>query len=236
MNLLEILSAGAPATIDAVVSTLEAIDAALPETDGLAWFNRFYLRVTRAVRDRIAAAEFANPAWMAKLDVVFAGYYCTALVEWERGGQPPGCWRALLSQRGECAIARIQFALAGVNAHINHDLPLALLDTFEATGVDPQQGGLPYTDYTSLNATLAAQIAAATAEWMVRLPGDALPEANRLADTLAAWSLTAAREAAWTNAELLWGIRDLPLVAGRYLDVIDGLASVAGKALLVPVP
>lgn len=221
---------------DEAVAGIQAIGATLPGDDGLTWFNRLYLRMTMAVRDRIAAGRFANPPWMAKLDAASARHYFDALQAWERGDRPPGCWRALFSRRSQRAVARIQFALAGLNAHINYDLPLALLETFEATGIEPHSAGVQYGDYISLNSTLSPLAEAAIDEWQVRLPGGPLPGASHLRETLDAWSLTAAREAAWTNAELLWGVRDVPLVGGRYLEVIDGLASVVGKALLVAAP
>jgi hypothetical protein len=236
MKELEGILARTPQTVDEVISVLEEIEAALPDSDGLSWFNRLYLRVTCAVRDRISAAEFANPSWMGKLDVVFARRYFDALVAFERGARAPGCWRALLSRREDTAVARIQFALAGVNAHINHDLCQALVDTFALDELEPERMAVAYSDYTALNMTLTAMIESVRQEWKVRLLGDPLPAVSHLENTLAAWSLVAAREAAWTNAELLWDVRDFPLAAGRYLDVLDGLSAVAGKALLVPVP
>ncbi len=227
---------GALNSIQDVVDLLRQVDRDLPDTDGLKWFNRLYLEVTEAVAARIAAAAFANPVWMERLDVLFARRYMAAVEAWQQGRPVPRCWRALLDRRHECAIARVQFAIAGVNAHINHDLPMAVVETFEATGTSPETGGIQYHDFTAVNATLAELVDRARREMMVRLPGDDLPPVSHLPDTLAAWSVTAAREAAWTNAELLWDVRDAPLMAGRYLDVIDGLAAVAGKALLVPVP
>ena len=70
----------------------------------------------------------------------------------------------------------------------------------------------------------------------MRLLGDALPPVSRLEDTLAAWSVFSAREAAWNNAELLWHLADAPLLSGTLLDTLDGLTALAGKTLLVPVP
>jgi hypothetical protein len=226
-----------PQTLDEVVAALTGIDALLPDGDGLKWFNRLYLQVTEAVRERVASPTgFTNPPWMALLDVEFARLYLQA-IEFSLTGRPaPGCWQALFARRGNTSIARIQFALAGMNAHINHDLPVALIETLQRTGLAPQTAGIQYGDYCSLNATLEALTGAARTELAVRLPGDALPPVSHLEDTLAAWSLVAAREAAWTNAELLWDTRDVPLISGRYLDVIDGLATVVGKALLVPCP
>ena len=225
-----------PATIAEVIEVLRQIDASLADQDGLKWFNHLYLTVTEAVAQAAAAGRFKNTVWMEKLDVQFAGYYFSAVEAWRSGQPVPGCWRALLDRRNDAAIARVQFALAGVNAHINHDLPLALVETFEATGTAPPTATVEYTDYTSLNATLESLIDEERKQLLVRLSGELLPEVTHLGDTLAAWSLTAAREAAWTNSELLWDVREIPLISGRYLHVIDGLATVVGKNLLVPVP
>ena len=67
------------------------------------------------------------------------------------------------------------------------------------------------------------------------LLGDELPPVSALDDTLAAWSVAAAREAAWNNAELIWHLSDAPLISSAFLGTLDGLTAVASKALLVPV-
>jgi hypothetical protein len=69
----------------------------------------------------------------------------------------------------------------------------------------------------------------------VRLLGDALPPVSHLEDTIAAWSVSSAREAAWNNAELLWHLQAEPLLSATFMDTIDGFTTVAGKALLAPV-
>jgi hypothetical protein len=123
-----------------------------------------------------------------------------------------------------------------MNAHINHDLPQAIIATSKATGVVPQHGTPQYNDYTALNTTLDSLIEAAKKTLHVRLLGDALPPVSALDNTLAAWSVSAAREAAWNNAELLWHLADAPLIAAAFLDTLDGLTAVASKTLLVPIP
>jgi hypothetical protein len=55
-----------------------------------------------------------------------------------------------------------------------------------------------------------------------------------LEDLVAAWDLGAAREMAWNNAEGLW--QDSAFAATIRMETIDGLTTVIGKALLVPVP
>ncbi len=132
-------------------------------------------------------------------------------------------------------MARIQFALAGINAHINHDLPAAIVANCQVTDTIPQHGGTQYNDYTGLNATLDSLIQTAKKELHVRLLGDPLPPVTHLENTLAAWSVTAARESAWNNAEILWHLQPAPGLSASFMNSLDGLASLASNVLLVPV-
>jgi hypothetical protein len=221
----------APQSVDDVIGTMQTIDAICSDGDGLKWFNWLYLGVTRAVGTRVAAGGFRDAAEMAALDVQFAGLYFGALRCALSGGRAPRCWRVLFERRNWTALARVQCALAGVNAHINHDLPIALV----RTGVAPVHGDAHYGDYTALNATLSEQIDRAKVELHVRLLGDLLPPLSKLEDTIAAFSVTAAREAAWNNGEMLWVVRGLPRLSARSVDTLDGMTAVIGKTLLVPV-
>ena len=162
--------------------------------------------------------------------------YFSALKSSLSGQAAPACWQILFNSRSQTAIARIQFALAGINAHINHDLPEAIVATCQVTGTAPDHGGTHYNDYTALNSTLDSLIDSAKATLNVRLPGGALPPISHLEDTIAAWNVTSARESAWQNAEHLSQLRPVPLLASSFIDVLDGFTTVIGKALLVPVP
>ena len=229
-----------PQTVGDVAGMLENIQSICSESNGLKYFNGLYLEVTQAVEARVdarvGAQGFADPAWMTALDVAFARYYFAAVESSLSGAATPGCWQAMFAVRNQPAIARIQFALAGMNAHINHDLPQAVVGTCQATGIAPEHGTPQYNDFTALNATLDSLIQTARQTLNVHLPGDTLPPVTSLEDTLAAWSVSAARESAWNNAQVLWHIGDAPLVSAPFLDTLDGLTAVASKTLLVPVP
>jgi hypothetical protein len=228
--------AAPPTAVSEVVRAMEEIDAAAVAGDGLKWFNWLYLNVTRAVVQRLAAGRLRDSTFLEVLDVEFANLYFNALRSWTGGLGAPAAWRALFTRRTEAPISRIQFAMAGINAHINRDLPVAIVQTCQKQAVGPVHGGPRYLDYTDLNPTLDALIATARRELHVRLLGDALPPVSHVENILAAWSVAAARESAWTNAEVLWTLWDQPLVTARYLNTLDGLASLAGKALLTPAP
>ena len=229
-----------PQSIADVVEILEKIEDVCADGDGLKWFNWLYLEVTQAVQARVngtdsASGAFTGPAWIAALDVRFARFYLDAVRDSLSGASTPGCWQALFNVRNRTAVARIQFAMAGMNAHINHDLPQAVVDTCQETSIPPQHGTNQYNDFTALNTTLDSMIESAKKLLRVRLLGDELPPVSALDDTLAAWSVAAAREAAWNNAELIWHLSDAPLISSAFLGTLDGLTAVASKALLVPV-
>jgi hypothetical protein len=223
-------------SIPDVLRTMTAIGDTCVDGDGLKWFNWEYLQVTQAVETRIASAGFTDPAWLAELDVQFARLYFGALESSLSDAATPDCWQILFNRRNQATIARIQFALAGINAHINRDLAPAIVATCQATATTPQHRSVQYSDYTALNTTLDSLIESAKQTLHVRLLGDMLPPVSRLEDTIAAWSVGAAREAAWHNAELLWYLRAEPSLSSSFMDSLDGLTSLAGTALLVPVP
>jgi hypothetical protein len=225
-----------PHSVAGVLQTFQTIDATCIDGDGLKWFNWLYMQVTSAVEGMVNTGQFHDPAWLAELDVQFASLYLAALNGFLTGGVCPKCWGAMLSLRSNHRIARIQFALAGINAHINHDLCMAIVATCTATGTIPGHGTPQYSDYTSVNGPLDSLIETAKRTFRVRLLGDALPPVSHLQDTIAAWGTSAAREQAWNYAEVLWLLKNTPPMAASYLDGLDGLTTFASKALLVSVP
>ena len=225
----------APQSVPDVVQIMQTIQSTCDDDDGLKWFNWLYLGVTQKVLARVGSGGFSDAAWMAALDVQFANFYFAALGASLSGEENPGCWQALFAQRQQSAITRIQFAMAGINAHINHDLPLAIVATYKNSSGAPQHGTAHYSDYTALNSTLDDMIETAKQTLNVRLLGAVLPPVSQLEYTLGAWNVAAAREAAWNNAELLWHLADTPALSASFIDSLDGLTTVAGKTILVPV-
>jgi hypothetical protein len=116
-----------PAAVSDVLLIMRTIEATCVDGDGLKWFNWLYLQVTEAVESRIVAGGFNDPTWLAELDVQFDRLYFDALASSLSGQPTPDCWQALFQSRRQAQTARIQFAMAGINAHINHTLRRRLL-------------------------------------------------------------------------------------------------------------
>jgi len=222
-----------PQSIPGVLEVLQTIEATCVDGDGLKWFNWLYLAVTQSVEDRVNAGGFNDTAWLAELDVQFAALYFNSLYAALTGAPCPGSWEALFLRRGQTEISRIQFALAGMNAHINHDLPLAIVANCNARNSVPRHGTPQYDDYTALNATLDSLIDMAKKNLNVRLLGDPLPAVSHLEDLFASWDLADFREGAWRHAESIW--QDSTLAATSLEGTIEKITAFASEALLVPV-
>ena len=220
-------------TVEAVVSLMRDLDATLPDSDGLKWFNRLYLRVTEAVARQLAAGPAYNdPPFIARLDVLFANLYFQAIVAAEQGNNCPPAWRPLFESRGERR-ARIQHALAGMNAHINRDLPLALVQAWHERG-EPREHDPRRVDFDRINGLLQLVENEIKVEYAVGLVGLADVAAGNLDDVVAMWSVARARDAAWTNAEVLWTLAPTPKLSDRYFARLDQLTGFAGRGLVAP--
>jgi hypothetical protein len=224
-----------PATsIADVIARMEAIDQTLPPTDGVSCFNKLYLEVTKNVLTAAEQAAYADPRFLATLDVTFANLYFSALCAFEAGPSMPRAWKPLCEARSTPTIAPIQFALAGMNAHINRDLPVALVATFVELGVPPRAISPQHDDFERVNHLLAATEEQVKTLYLDQL-GRALDVAfDNVDDVLAMWSVGAAREAAWTNGEVMWHLRHVDSVASAYLTTLDRTVGFASRGLLVP--
>lgn len=125
----------AATTLDEVMTRMVVIEATLPAGDGVGYFNKLYLEVTRAVVERLRRGEFEQPRFLEDLAVLLSNAYLRALEDFERDpGSVSRAWAPLVEARARRRVAPIQFALAGLNAHINCDLPIGLVETCESFG------------------------------------------------------------------------------------------------------
>jgi hypothetical protein len=233
--MLTAILAGAPArSIEDVVAIMAAIDQHLPDTDGVKWFNRLYLRVTEHVRKAVVVDAFSDPEFMAALDVDFANLYFEALIRGEpRVEHAPAAWRPLLECRHRPGIARLQFALAGMNAHINRDLPAGIVQVFDRRGGDPVSGDARRHDFDNLNDLLERVQAEVKHEFSTGVIRVVDELAGRADDVAAMWQVRKARSAAWTNAEVLWTLQPFPRVRSAFFDKLDSLTGLASRGLLL---
>jgi hypothetical protein len=232
-------------TVDQVVGRMREIEADLdgfyadapgnpdargsrrPLPDGVACFNGLYLKVTEGVLAQLG--EYERPDVVKRLDVLFAEFYFQAYAAASAREWVSKAWEPLFERKDERGVLPLQFAVAGMNAHINNDLALALVLTWRELGVKPGRDTPEHRDYLKVNRLLErvqAEVKRPLADDLIRELDSLLGSAD---DFLAIWSVKKAREDAWTRALKIWKAPDEDSDT-----IVDKLVGFASHLLLGP--
>ena len=163
-------------SIDALIGRMEALLGPLEaDADPRRHFHATYLRTTRAVRDALAAGRFSDPDWVERWDIAFADLYLDALRADSAGAAVPGPWAiAFRSAREQPAAPALRHVLLGMNAHINYDLPQALLAVISgAEFADPALLRRRRADHQRIDEVLSQRVGAEDAELAEAAPRSA---------------------------------------------------------------
>jgi len=218
-----------PATVPEVVKRMHAIAAELPAGDGVGVFNQMYATVTEMVADQLkTGGVFHDDAFMADLDVRFAQLWFAA---YDSGDHVPRAWAPLFEARSHPGVLPIQFALAGMNAHIEHDLPVAVVATCVARGRTPCSPGVR-DDYEQINDLLASVEAGIRRSFENTLEKRIDDHLGPTAHLVSSWSIDVAREVAWVNARNLWELRRVPALFDAYESALAQTVGMASRLLL----
>jgi hypothetical protein len=131
-----------------------------PERTAQRLFLETYRRTTLAVGKAIEDAQFEDPEWVERWDVVFAGLYLAAL-DLDLAGSPevPRPWR--LAFDAPASLPALRHVLLGINAHINYDLPQALLVVIsDEEFADPVLVARRARDHERIDGVLSGRVAA----------------------------------------------------------------------------
>jgi hypothetical protein len=240
------LTVGPARSVGEVIRKLQAIEDRLggrysqrtPDlapSDGVACFNGLYLKTTEAVNAELKSDGFEQPDFIDRADVLFANYYLAAFDASALGTELPEAWKPLFKRRGEIErVHPLQFALAGMNAHINHDLAFAVIQTCDEQGRTPREDTPEHRDFTKINEILEAVERRVDQDFS----GGVIERADLVlgsTDELAImWNIANARELAWDVAKVLWPLRDDGAIFRGVDDLIGELVGFAGYGITLP--
>ena len=194
-----------PRAIGAVLSAMQdRLDAFPPGRASQRLFLDTYRRTTQAVGTAIEEARFEDPVWVEQWDVTFADLYLAALdLDLAGSDRVPRPWRLAFDAPQE--LPALRHVLLGINAHINYDLPQALLQVIsDAEFADPALLDRRRRDHERIDGVLSGRVAAEDDE-LVAVTGRSLVDRflqplNRLSSQR---FLREARQKVWHNtAEL----------------------------------
>jgi len=171
-------------------------------------FLKCYSLMTEAMTQSLDPVHFQDPAWVEQLITNFAGYYFAALDAYERGEDAPLAWRRAHELAGVSGLVAQQHLLLGINAHINHDLPLSVCDVMAAewTGADVLRRDARRADFMAVNsviATIMGIVEHDVCEHYDRHLGAIearLSPVVRLGENVTAMVIDSWRDEAWSNA------------------------------------
>ncbi|GAA2160586.1 DUF5995 family protein [Pedococcus bigeumensis] len=147
-----------------IATVVAAMDARLvrmpPERTAQRVFLDTYRRTTLAVGKAIDDAQFEDPEWVERWDVAFADLYLAALeLDLVGSHEVPRPWR--LAFDAPESLPALRHVLLGINAHINYDLPQALLAVIsDADFDDPLVMARRQRDHERIDGVLSARVAA----------------------------------------------------------------------------
>jgi len=225
--------------IDELIARMAALLEPLQASgDQRRYFHSTYQRTTIAVAEELKRGGFTDPEWVERWDVVFADLYLDALTEAMAGRRPSRPWE--IAFRAPADLPALRHVLLGMNAHINFDLPQALVavitdDQFD----DPALLARREADHKAIDTVLASRVAAEDDELTaVSGPGTLMDRLLRPFNRLGTQRfLREAREKVWANAIMLsQARRQGPESYTKVLAELEELSAAKVAALLAPGP
>jgi 1,6-anhydro-N-acetylmuramate kinase len=124
-----------------------------------------------------------------------------------------------------------------MNAHINRDLPVALVTTCSELGLSLAEASPQHAAFERVNALLShveGKIKRLYVTGWAAVADRLVHRLHRLDDVVAMWDVARARDAAWANGQALWALQATPPLATAFLESLDRTVGLAGRGLLVP--
>lgn len=204
-----------PETENKIIEQMSTLSAKWEAAgDQRAVFLSCYGMMTYNVLKAIRQGKFHDSEWAGRLLQRFAEYYFNALEAYEcEPASSPLVWRTVFDYAKFKEIWPLQHLLFGVNAHINFDLVLSLVDVLqpEWEKLSQEQRDKRYADHCRVNLIIGQTIDAVqdqvleptmpALEWVDNLFGRA--DEWLISRLIAGW-----RERVWQDAVILLGIHD----------------------------
>jgi hypothetical protein len=152
---------GSSSVAGVVARMQERLDGLPPGAQSRAAFLGTYLRTTHAIGQAIESGPFEDPEWVQRWDVAFAELYLSALDADQAGdlGAIPRPWRLAFAAAPD--LPALRHLLLGINAHVNYDLPQAMLRVISAEDfADPTLLSRRQRDHERIDAVLAGRVRA----------------------------------------------------------------------------
>jgi hypothetical protein len=219
-------------TLDDVVNALTALEARHAERrDRRAVFATVYSLMSQEMTRRIERGRFRDNEWVRRYTISFANLYWAAHDDFDSGRAVPRAWTIAFetARSGDALVT--QDLLLGINAHINHDLALAL----DEVSIEPDRSAR-LADHSAVNEVLVAltdEVGRRISDLYARGLAGVDACAGTLDEAVSNFSLAVARAGAWESAVALANARaDIERRAIRRM--LDVRSAAMARLILAP--
>ena len=220
------------ATLDDVIGALTALEAQhTARRDRRAVFVTVYTLMSQEMKRRIERGAFRDNEWVRSYTIAFANLYLRGARRFrQRSCRAQGMDDRLRDARGGDALVT-QDLLLGINAHINHDLALAL----DEVSIEPDRAAR-LAHHSTVNEVLQAltdEVGRRVSDLYARGLAGVDACAGTLDEAVSNFSMAVARAGAWESAVALANARgDVERrVIRRMLDL---RSAVMARLILAP--
>jgi hypothetical protein len=225
--------------IEDLIARMAALLESLQDSgDPRRYFHATYQRTTMAVAEELKRRGFVDPEWVERWDVAFADLYLDALQAALAGREPTRPWAIAFG--APAGLPALRHVLLGMNAHINFDLPQALLVVItDEQFDDPALLARRESDHKAIDTVLPTRVAAEDDELtQISGPGTLMDRLLRPFNRLGTQRfLREAREKVWANSiALSRARRQGPDAYTEVLAQLEELSAAKVAALMAPGP
>jgi hypothetical protein len=199
-----------PDPVAEVILRMQKIRDNLRPHDGVACCNRMYLQVTELIGQNLVEDFFADDSFVDRLDVILPD--CTSRV-WMQSrlvkAQP------VLETTIRCPLqpCRMAHPVRVSRRERSHQPRPYSCDHRHLSRVRKNAGHRSRPCRLSTGQGAPAKVESEVRQsFETKLLHVATKDAETLKHIVGSWSITAARDLAWNNTELLWGLRNIPFL------------------------
>ncbi len=229
-DLARLLKRSPLSSMDDAVALFDEVDMRLPDDDGLKWVNQVVAARARELRIDRDRGRWTSPPWVERLELCAAQLYADAVaVGLDDPRAAPRAWGPVLVARHRSDVARARFGLAGLAAHLQRDLPLALARTAASLGRAPDDRSAEHIDFqrmtdvvTDVESAALGGMSSGLTRFIARVGDDTLPRT----------ALAAARRVAWRRGVQLHRLGAQSVPGRAMLRAMDHIGAAATSLIV----
>lgn len=146
--------------MSAILERMDSLVTGWGDRDRRSLFADAYRSMSASMLTAIDTDEFRDSEWVNKLLTTFADYYFHAVDAFEgRDDECPQVWKVAFGAAVDDGIHPLRVLFLGINAHINYDLALSVVDVMDDWNeLDADHRNIRRSDYDMVDTVISRTV------------------------------------------------------------------------------